>query len=110
MQCGEIQLYQAMWYQSIAGNINFQKALKKSCGWYDNINLYLNNLFISLHIVLHIGYIHNHKFLFSYLTRFHDLLLMYINVNKIFTHPTRPSSPRQQNREIHNPSYSPEKK
>ena len=28
MHCGETQFYQAMWYQSIAGNINFQKAMK----------------------------------------------------------------------------------
>ena len=35
---------------------------------------------------------------------------MYIIVIKRFTHPIRPSSLRRQNREIHNPSYSPEKK
>ena len=74
----------------------------ETCGWYDNSNLYLSYLLVR----------NNQKYLFTYwfITRLNDPILMYIIVIKLFTHPTRPSSPRQQNREIHNPSYSPEKK
>ena len=101
-------------YDIKAGNINLQKAMKKSKHVSVMITLICIWVIYLFHctIVYCIGYKDNHKFLFTSLKLDYTFwyLCTYINVNKIFTRPTRPSSPRRQNREIHNPSYSPEKK
>ena len=111
MQCGETQFYQTIWYQSRKHKSPKSNEKIETCVCYDNINLYLSYLFHCT-ILYCIGYKYNHKFLFTSLKLDYMFwyLCTYINVDKIFTRPTRPSSPRRQNREIHNPSYSPEKK